>query len=72
MTPSTSKIVTPSAQPRPVTLEDVMRELQAQREMLNIVLKTQNVFSDQVDELITKVDEINLPVGSGMGIEYES
>lgn len=60
------------AQPREVTLITLQAQLSSQLELLNTLLKMQNIFSDQVDELITKVDEINLPTGSGFSTDYES
>lgn len=67
-----SKIIAAPQPIREVTLVNLMTELQAQRDLLNTLLKMQNVMSDQIDDLITKVDEINLPTGPGFTTEYES
>lgn len=57
---------------RDLSLSDLMRELQSQRDLLSTLLRMQNTLSDQIDDLITKVDEINLPTGSGFTTDYES
>jgi hypothetical protein len=67
--------MTPSSDPKPTVKPTIQRvyTLNEVMDLLHTILKMQNVFSDQLDDLITKVDEINLPVGSGMGVEsYES
>lgn len=69
MTPSEAVAAAKTAAP---DLSSIARDLSEVKTLVQTLLRAQSAFSDQLDDLQNKVDEINLPVGDGFERSYES
>lgn len=54
------------------TLNDILTAVRGLQVSTRSVVVSQESLQESVDELITKVDEINLPTGDGFERGYES